>query len=201
MGTTLVIVELLVIGFQVLVWVGLLTWPLISSHLEQLKDFKELLTIGAIAAAYTFGLVFDRSIGLCTSRMQSSRLLGRLRKDWASTDSTSRWQEYIKCRVKCILDRILKPEKNGNGQDDRRENSWELRKQGKSDAVRLIDDLDRQKRLLRATCLNAFLIAAVARIRWSLGGWVVVLLLLAGLGAFLAWLDLDRRIRGKWQDI
>jgi len=77
MGTTLVIVELLIIGFQVLVWAALFLWPLPKEWFSSLcldKDWARLLqevtpllSVGALAAVYTLGLVFDRFVGWATT--------------------------------------------------------------------------------------------------------------------------------------
>ena len=78
MGTTLIIVELVIIGFQVLVWVTLLLWlVLYPNHvcLDQLKgwfsglkDWVPVVALLVLAMAYTLGLVFDRSLGFLTSK-------------------------------------------------------------------------------------------------------------------------------------
>ncbi len=81
MATTLVIVELLIIGFQVLLWVGLLLCVLLGKEwadVEKLKEWEAwipLLGVGIFAAAYTAGLLFDRLVGNVSTICQAK--LGR----------------------------------------------------------------------------------------------------------------------------
>ena len=58
MGTTLVIVELLIIGFQVLAWVALLMGVdrISCDTLIMLKGWLPAVSVLGLAAAYTFGV-------------------------------------------------------------------------------------------------------------------------------------------------
>jgi len=72
-GTTLIIVELVIIGFQVLVWITLLLWPVLKPnlvHLKHLKDWVPVVALSVLAMAYTLGIVFDRSLGCLTSTLK-----------------------------------------------------------------------------------------------------------------------------------
>jgi hypothetical protein len=80
-GTTLVIVELLIIGFEVSLWVALLIWRLSGleptsqdiwpwTWLDRSEELFPLLATGTVATAYTLGIVFDRSIGHVSTLLQ-----------------------------------------------------------------------------------------------------------------------------------
>jgi hypothetical protein len=77
MGTTSLIVELLIIGFQVLALLAVFSWsrshgfPFSDEELKNwfahwtplLKDWMPLLTIGMLGAAYALGIAVDRFYG------------------------------------------------------------------------------------------------------------------------------------------
>jgi hypothetical protein len=74
MSTTALAVELLVIGYQALIWLALVAFLLpISDHvqLQTLKDWKELVIIGSAVAAYTTGAIIN---AVTTSIMEKSKI-------------------------------------------------------------------------------------------------------------------------------
>jgi hypothetical protein len=74
MSTTLMIVEFLIIGFQVLAWIVLLLIPptQLKDLVVQLKewgDWVPVVGVLVLAVAYTLGIVFDRFLGFCISKL------------------------------------------------------------------------------------------------------------------------------------
>lgn len=62
---TSVIFELVLIGFQMLIWVSLLVVTVFGYHwlnLDVLKQWSSQLSIGLVGVAYMFGLIFDKAI-------------------------------------------------------------------------------------------------------------------------------------------
>lgn len=62
MGTTTLLVEIVIIGFQVLIWISLIlftTWGYDWVNLSNLKDWTGLIAIGFLAMSYTLGIIFD----------------------------------------------------------------------------------------------------------------------------------------------
>jgi hypothetical protein len=60
-----VVIELVLIGFQVLVWASLLMFAIFGFkwiHLDALKDWNSQLSVGLIGVAYMFGLIFDKAV-------------------------------------------------------------------------------------------------------------------------------------------
>jgi len=165
MGTTLVIVELLIIGFEVLVWLGLLLWkPLDLGALFQncsaqtwLDQWKELLAIAGVAAAYTLGIVFDRLLGHASILLQQRRRQHPKATSEAYHDRGPQQRFYAS--------HILLP------------HSYEI-----------FENTGRQKRLLRATFFNSFAIAVVLSIFYrSYSGFRTLLALFIVLGLISAW--------------
>jgi hypothetical protein len=74
MSTTVIIVELLIIGVQTLVWVVLLLGR-VSPDLISLEelDKPELLATVLVATAYTVGVVADRFLGNLSTNIQKLR--------------------------------------------------------------------------------------------------------------------------------
>ena len=65
MGTTGLVVEMVIIGFQVLIWITLIVFTLFDySWIEptKLKDWGNLLSLCAIGISYTLGIVFDNFV-------------------------------------------------------------------------------------------------------------------------------------------
>jgi hypothetical protein len=63
---TSIIFELVLVGFQVLIWVSLLVLTVFGYDwldLEGLKAWSGQLSIGLVGVAYTFGLIFDKAVG------------------------------------------------------------------------------------------------------------------------------------------
>lgn len=63
MGTTALAVELLVIGYQALIWLVLLTCLMFNisgeTVLQELKEWKEVVVVGSVVVAYTVGAVVN----------------------------------------------------------------------------------------------------------------------------------------------
>lgn len=62
MGTTSLVVELLIIGFQVATWIILLMLTIFGYQwidIKFLTDWAGLITLALIAASYPVGMVFD----------------------------------------------------------------------------------------------------------------------------------------------
>jgi hypothetical protein len=65
MGTTALIVEMVIIGFQVLIWMSLLLITIFGYHwidFSRLKDWSTIISIALIGISYTLGIVFDSFI-------------------------------------------------------------------------------------------------------------------------------------------
>ncbi|HEY0322514.1 MAG TPA: hypothetical protein VGC66_16280 [Pyrinomonadaceae bacterium] len=63
---TSIIFELVLIGFQVLIWVSLLVLTIFGYHwlnLEGLKEWSAELSVALVGVAYMFGLIFDKAVG------------------------------------------------------------------------------------------------------------------------------------------
>jgi hypothetical protein len=145
-STTLIIFELLIIGFQVLVWVALLLHKLHPELIPvgKLKDPKilkahtpllaTLLATFAIAIAYTFGIVGDRLIGDVSTILQ-----------WAKKTVQS-----------------VGREKSGQSQDtqDAAREFW-YSEIYRCHAYDSFETANRQIRLLRATFVNSMMTIAV----------------------------------------
>lgn len=62
---TSIIFELVLVGFQMLIWVSLLVMTIFGYHwlnLDALKQWSSQLSIGLVGIAYMFGLIFDKAI-------------------------------------------------------------------------------------------------------------------------------------------
>ena len=72
MATTLVIVELLITGFEVLIWVSLLLWHVGAIPISPLDKLKEptLLVPFLVGTTYTLGIVWDRFLGHTSTLFQ-----------------------------------------------------------------------------------------------------------------------------------
>jgi hypothetical protein len=63
---TSIIFELVLVGFQVLIWVSLLVLAIFGYdwlHLDGLKEWSSELSVAAVGVAYMFGLIFDKAVG------------------------------------------------------------------------------------------------------------------------------------------
>ncbi len=66
MNTTALVAEILVVGIQALVWVGLLTGALLGAMCapevswQELRDWVTPISVGLLAFAYTLGIMVDR---------------------------------------------------------------------------------------------------------------------------------------------
>src|SRR6267142_1778430 len=62
MGTTALIVEMVIIGFQVLVWISIMILVVVGYKwidLSKLKDWAAPISIAFIGVSYTLGIIFD----------------------------------------------------------------------------------------------------------------------------------------------
>jgi hypothetical protein len=62
MGTTTLLVEIVIIGFQVLIWILLIfftTWGYNWVDVTSLKDWSGIIAIGLVVISYTLGIIFD----------------------------------------------------------------------------------------------------------------------------------------------
>jgi hypothetical protein len=60
-----IIFELVLIGFQVLIWVFLLILTVFGYnwlHLDGLKEWSTEISVGLVGVAYMFGLIFDKAV-------------------------------------------------------------------------------------------------------------------------------------------
>lgn len=65
MGTTALIVEMVIIGFQVLVWISLIILVIVGYDwidISKLKDWATPISIGLVGVSYTLGIIFDSCI-------------------------------------------------------------------------------------------------------------------------------------------
>jgi len=95
MATTLVIVEFLIVGFQVCVWLGLLLGkcsPQARIWIFSHRELDPFIATYALATAYTLGIVFDRLFGAFSSVLQhvSKWLAERPKKSKGSSDDQYR---------------------------------------------------------------------------------------------------------------
>src|SRR5256714_7665704 len=61
-----IIFELVLIGFQVLIWVSLLVLAVFGYswlRLDGLKQWSTELSVALVGVAYMFGLIFDKAVG------------------------------------------------------------------------------------------------------------------------------------------
>lgn len=160
MGTTLMIVELVVIGFQVLVWVGLLLWPVLGrecslDRLKELGDWVPVLAIAGLAVSYMLGLVFDRSVGSLSWLLQ-------------------KFAKFV--RAKLLTHRTLKGNETKCDESGKKAQCiWSNEKDiwtneryimlYRAEAYKHLENLGRQRRLLRATCVNTVIALIVLAIR------------------------------------
>jgi hypothetical protein len=66
MGTTSLIVEIVIIGFQVLLWIFFIVasgWGYNWIKLSALKEWSAAVGVALIAVSYTLGLIFDSLVG------------------------------------------------------------------------------------------------------------------------------------------
>lgn len=66
LDASIIVSELVLIGFQVLIWVFLLVLTIFGYDwldLEGLKAWSGQLSVGLVGVAYMFGLIFDKAVG------------------------------------------------------------------------------------------------------------------------------------------
>jgi hypothetical protein len=73
MGTTALIVEMVIIGFQVLIWMSILLITIFGYQwidLSKLKDWSTTISLALIGISYTLGIVFDSFIRTLFGRLE-----------------------------------------------------------------------------------------------------------------------------------
>lgn len=168
MATTLVIVEFLIVGFQVCVWIGLLVWKYcdMDDILMCLKEWSPLSATCALALAYTLGVTFDRFAGAISAWVQKKTKRARRslsRKGQEAVDRTPSVRETpddVALRATRLM--LKYPE-----------------------AYAYWEQLNRQIRLLRATCVNG-LICAIVVLFFYRSVWCIPLVPLTFISAY-AW--------------
>jgi hypothetical protein len=63
---TSIILELVLIGFQVLIWISLLVLAIFGYewvHLGGIKQWSTEISVALVGVAYMFGLIFDKAVG------------------------------------------------------------------------------------------------------------------------------------------
>ena len=147
MATTLVIVELLITGFEVLIWVSLLLWHVGAIPISPLDKLKEptLLVPFLVGTAYTLGIVWDRFLG----------------------HTSTLFQKVIKCppgngqhNTKC-QDPEAKTLKTPRTSDSDHKDDFYRTEIFKPHAYDAWENTNRQIRLLRATCFSSVITAIV----------------------------------------
>src|SRR5678809_995232 len=75
MGTTTLAAELLVIGYQALIWLILAACVVFNisgeTLLEQLKEWKEVVVVGSVVVAYTAGAVMNGIVAKIMEKPES----------------------------------------------------------------------------------------------------------------------------------
>ena len=102
MKTSALIVELAVVGFQVLIWLTLLVWLLGPPELpvNVIKSFTAPLTLVLLPVAYTLGLIFDAFTAFVEDAIptnlwdKSRRSQGEVMADLMITDPAAHHQIY-----------------------------------------------------------------------------------------------------------
>jgi hypothetical protein len=141
METTSIVIEFVIIGFQVVIWIILLflsIWGYAWVDLPALRDWAGIFTIGLIAVSYTFGLIFDS-------------IIGNIFKFWSYSESKN-------------ISKIINLE---NTQKDlfNHESPAKMRAYIIASAPNLTEEINKinyQNKLLRATSINFILISLVA---------------------------------------
>jgi hypothetical protein len=180
MGTTLIIVELLIIGFQVLIWVGLLLshFKAMPTWSEELNRSDTLLFAFVAGTAYTLGIVCDRFLGHASTLLQAllECLRDKRRSKTSSGTPQAKGQERLPTDEKSLIrdfyaNHIYRPQ-----------------------AYEALENVNRHVRLLRATGFNSIIIAGML-FAWHRSDceplWISLALL--GLVSCVAWVATSRR--------
>jgi hypothetical protein len=189
MGTTLVIVELLIVGFQVLIWVALLLWHFkaMPAWPEELNQSDALLFAFAAGTAYMLGIVCDRVLGhLSTLSQIFLRWFWTLTKRlWARVErlSIKRFDDGHRSERHSATSEAATPSVDEKSliQDFYRNQIY------RPQAYEALENASRQIRLLRATGVNGIIIAVIL-FAWYPSHYKPLWILLASLGfaSFLA---------------
>lgn len=170
MGTTLVIVELLIIGFEVLIWISLLLrqfCPGVCSLLDALKAWDPLLAV-VVGIAYTLGIVCDRFLGNMSVFVEDHKYVERL---------------FAIFKARKDLPDLNCPEFDGRPDKEFYTNDIFL-----PHAFDALGNTNRQIRLLRATSINSFITFIVLLVWYrSYDDLCFVDVLLLAIGFVSAW--------------
>jgi hypothetical protein len=189
MGTTLVIVEVLITGFQVLIWVGLLL-----SHFNamppcpnELNRNDTVLFAFVVGAAYTLGIVYDRVLGHLSTlsqvfikwswgRIKSLRLIEDRSEGYRSKMGSATFRGKTQERSPATDEKNLI--------DDFCTNQI-FRPQ----AYEALENANRQIRLLRATTFNSIITAGML-FAWHRSEYqpMAISLTILGVLCLVAWL-------------
>jgi hypothetical protein len=183
MGTTLIIVELLIIGFQVLVWAGLLLhhFDAIPAWPEPLKGCNALFVGVLVGTAYTLGIVCDRVLGHLSTVVQAG--VRHVIDTRQSKSNSGTYEASVQKRPRADeKERILE---------------FYARHIYAPHAYGALENANRHIRLLRATCVNS-IIMAITLFLWYRSDYkrLSISLLILALFSLLAWL-MSSRMRKK----
>ena len=162
METTAVVIEVVIGGFQVLVWISLVTMALFGSawiNLAWLKEWLTVIAVALVATAYTLGVIFDEIAG----RLLST-LTYKLAKPYVEMSPIGRLLPFRTLTPATMKAEILAT---------------------RPDVHKHLENLFNQNRLIRATAINLPLItlAALLLVAFRVGlTWQRVLVLLVPLG-------------------
>jgi hypothetical protein len=176
MGTTLVIVELLIIGFQVLAWIVLLLIPFTNlkgdnlvKTLKELEGWVPVIVVLVLALAYTLGIVFDRFLGWITLHIQDVSSNPDIRKK-------HRFIGFCISLVKVVLIKCL-PRKIFQYLISKCQTiydiNYDIREKHRyillahAEANKQLENVTRQISLLRATFFNTFLIFLIVSFKYD----------------------------------
>ena len=99
MGTTSLIVEMVIIGFQVLVWMSLIVLILFGYKgidLSKLKDWTAVISLALVGASYTLGIVFNSFVGALFAHWEFESWRWLLRpSDLKGGEHPARMRAYI----------------------------------------------------------------------------------------------------------
>ena len=182
MGTTLIIVELLIIGFQVLIWVGLLLshFDGLPIRPEELSERDPLLVGFLVGAAYTLGIVWDRVLGHTSTWLLQPVVRGVRRTKRRPVPALRKW---LYDRVRHFRDKSDDQEETDKIDDFYRNHIF------RPHAYEASENANRQVRLLRATGFNSVIIGGML-FAWHRSEYKALWITLAILGGlcFLAWM-------------
>ena len=98
MTTTSLVIEIVIIGFQALIWILLIVFTLFDYswiNPTKLKDWSTLLSLGVICISYTLGIIFDHFTSSLFAPLEYSN---RRNRWWTNEDpkaSPAQMRAYI----------------------------------------------------------------------------------------------------------